>query len=220
VTHERSAHDRILEVAGRLFAEHGFKRVTVRDICRVARVNLASVNYHFGDKRQLYEAVLQSAVETMRKTTDDAVRAGDGLPPEEQLRCYLEIFVGRLLAVGRNSRVFRLIHRETNDPTASLDIVVEGVRPRVEYLADLVARITGLGTSDPRVLRSVMSIQAQSIACLPNPIAARFGHTPTPADAKVIADHIADFSLSGLRGMRDRQRRTTRPDGGRPGRRR
>jgi AcrR family transcriptional regulator len=207
VTHGPSTHDRILEVAGRLFAEHGFKRVTVRDICKAARVNLAAVNYHFGDKRGLYEAVLRAAVEKMRKTTEEARQAGHGLPPEEQLRRYLEVFIGRLLAAGHKSYIHRLIHREASDPTAALDIVIEGVRPRVEFLAGLVAEITGLDPSDARVLRSVMSIQAQSVAGLPNPIAARFGHKPTPADAKLIADHIADFSLRGICGMRCRTAR-------------
>ena len=76
------------------------------------------------------------------------------------------------------------------------------MRPRIEYLAGLVAEITGRPATDSRVLRSVMSIQAQSLACLPNPIAARLGYTAAPADAEAIAAHIADFSLGGLRALR------------------
>ena len=72
-----------------------------------------------------------------------------------------------------------------NDPTPALDALVEqGVRPRVEYLSGLVAEIIGCDPSDQRVLRCVASIQSQTIAYLPNPIAERLGLAlaPTPAN--------------------------------------
>ena len=177
--------------------------MTVRAICRAARVNVAAVNYHFGDKLRLYEEVVEAAAEGMRETTEMARRAGEGRSPEERLKRYLSVFVGRLLAAGGKTRIHRLIHREMNDPTPALDRLVEkGVRPRMEYLAGLVAEITGRTASDPGVVRCVVSIQAQSLACLPNPIAARLGYTATAADAEAIAAHIADFSLGGIRAMR------------------
>ena len=81
MTAEPSTRARIREAAEQLFAEHGFRRVTVRDISRAARVNVAAVNYHFGDKMGLYQEVVQSAIEAMRGTTEAARRAGEGLAP-------------------------------------------------------------------------------------------------------------------------------------------
>ena len=47
---DRETRDRLLKASTRLFADRGFKHVTVREICRAARANVAAVNYHFGDK--------------------------------------------------------------------------------------------------------------------------------------------------------------------------
>ena len=49
----------MLEAAGKLFAQHGSDATSVRDICLEAGANIAAVNYHFGDKRSLYRAVIE-----------------------------------------------------------------------------------------------------------------------------------------------------------------
>ncbi len=55
---QHETRQRLLETAGQVFAEQGFRAATVRDICRRAGANIASVNYHFGDKERLYSEVL------------------------------------------------------------------------------------------------------------------------------------------------------------------
>ena len=50
--------DKILNSAEILFAEHGFSETSLRVITSVADVNLAAVNYHFGSKKELIQAVV------------------------------------------------------------------------------------------------------------------------------------------------------------------
>ncbi len=52
-----SVRERILVVAERMFAEHGMEGVGLRAITAAARVNLASIAYHFGSKEGLLEAL-------------------------------------------------------------------------------------------------------------------------------------------------------------------
>ena len=51
--------ENIMAAAMRLFAERGLKLVTVREICRLAKVNIALVNYHFRNKNGLYQACVE-----------------------------------------------------------------------------------------------------------------------------------------------------------------
>src|SRR5258708_38675381 len=76
---------RLLNAAARLFAERGFAKVTVRDICKKARANVAAVNYHFGGKDGLYRAVMRMALETMQATTQAAQTPGAGLTGPERI---------------------------------------------------------------------------------------------------------------------------------------
>jgi len=55
--------DKILDIAEGLFAEQGFNDTSLRAITGKANVNLASVNYHFGDKKTLVRAVLNRYLE-------------------------------------------------------------------------------------------------------------------------------------------------------------
>lgn len=53
----------IVKAAEKLFAEKGFRAMTLRDVTKAARVNLAAVNYHFGSKTNLMRAVIERRIE-------------------------------------------------------------------------------------------------------------------------------------------------------------
>jgi len=73
---------RLLRVAERLFAEHGFGGVSVRQLTAAAGVNLAAVNYHFGSKEGLLAAIFEQRCrpmneERLRRLGDCAEHADD-----------------------------------------------------------------------------------------------------------------------------------------------
>lgn len=216
MTKDRKTRERLLAEGSRLFADRGFKKVTVRDICRAARANVAAVNYHFGDKMGLYREVLQQAIDGMIRTNEAARAAGAGRPPEEKLRRFLVIFLTQVLT-PEHAIHHRLIQREVQDPTPVLDALAQqGIRPRLEYLAGVVAEMTGGSPTDAQVLQCVGSINAQAIIYMPNPIAARLGYSfkGTAAEVEAVAQHIAAFSIGGVRAAcrrTGRTRRTPRP---------
>lgn len=53
-----STQKKILNAAETLFSRDGFEQTSLRQITQEAGVNLASVNYHFGSKKALIQAVM------------------------------------------------------------------------------------------------------------------------------------------------------------------
>jgi AcrR family transcriptional regulator len=62
---------RILDAAERLFVEHGFEATSLRSLTSAAGVNLAAVNYHFGSKEELFQAVLTRRLDPMNQERID-----------------------------------------------------------------------------------------------------------------------------------------------------
>jgi TetR/AcrR family transcriptional regulator, regulator of cefoperazone and chloramphenicol sensitivity len=195
---------RLIDAAARLFADQGFQNVTVREICKASNANVAAVNYHFGDKAGLYRAVVTFAMEVMRETNELSQRAGDGLSPEEQIRGFVRVFVGRLIGDGPNSWIHRLMAREMEHPTEALDqVMTHIVRPRLEYLSGVAGQVMDLPADDPRVRRCIASLQMQCLMAargkIPPALEKSFG--PAMRDIEASVNHIAEFTLGGMRAI-------------------
>src|SRR5439155_24256471 len=148
---------RLLEAAGEVFAERGFRAATVREICQRADANVAAVNYHFGDKEKLYAAAVRYAqtCATRHTATADASK----LSPRQRLRIFVHGFFMGILEEGKPAWHAKLMAREMAEPTAVLnEIAKNGVKPRVEALSAIVREILGPRTTQRDVYRCVRSV--------------------------------------------------------------
>jgi AcrR family transcriptional regulator len=133
--------DRILDAAEKLFADQGFTATSLRAITTEAGVNLAAVNYHFGSKDGLMEAVFERRLAPLnqeRISLLDALEASDENPPLEKI---LEAFVGPPLRLHRDTDrggpVFmRLLGRTLTEPSQAFHEIF------VRQFAEIAARFT------------------------------------------------------------------------------
>jgi len=208
--HGTDTRRRILEAAMRLFTERGFGKVTVRDITTAAAANLAAVSYHFRDKAGLYEEVLALGLQFAHEMNAETMLPREGHTPEERLRYYVRHYLPRIVRSDQRGGIYQLLKHEMADPTPlARTYVRQAIMPRIEFLMEIVRELLGDAATDDRVLRCVTSIQAQCLFFLPDPFKDMVAGDWQPhSDEQIreIADHIAEFSLAGIRAIASARR--------------
>src|SRR3546814_19117945 len=81
----------LLDTAARLFAERGYKAVSMRDIAKLVGVTQATLYYHFRDKADLLEATLASVVEARHQELDAWLARTPPNPLEALIRWFVQI---------------------------------------------------------------------------------------------------------------------------------
>lgn len=194
---------RLLAAALHVFAERGFRRGTMRAICRRAGVNGASANYHFRSKGRLYRAVLRDAFARLQREApfpDATTAPRTQAEARARLRSVVEGIASSLLA-PRAAPHALLALREMTEPTAALDdIVDDAIRPRFEAIC---AAVRGLrpGASDLEVRFAALSVVGQVVYHrTAGPVALRLLGEKAygPPLVRAVVDHVVAFSERAL----------------------
>lgn len=116
----RGVQDRLIEAAEDLFGRRGFNETSVRDIAAAADCNVASVNYYFGGKENLYLEIWRRRLAQMRDVrlaSIEKVMSGPDRPQlEDLLRSHAISFLEPLIKGDRQCRFINLMAREMIDP--------------------------------------------------------------------------------------------------------
>ncbi len=116
--------ERILDAAEQLFGEHGPSDTSLRAITAAAGVNLAAVNYHFGSKEKLIEAVLSRRLEPVNRKRLELLDQLEKGGKQVELEDLLRVFVRPALELSNDpdAGVFctRLVGRMQGDPSAQV----------------------------------------------------------------------------------------------------
>src|SRR5712671_3828617 len=139
---------RILDVAEELFGEQGLDRVSIRDITRMARVNLAAINYHFGSKEDLIAAVFERRVvpvnEARLGALDMVEKAAGKRSPK--LEAILETFIRPALqcslkAPKGGASFSKLFGRCLSEPSPEVEVLLKRqFEPLVERMDGALRR--------------------------------------------------------------------------------
>ncbi len=195
---------KLLDAAGQVFAESGFQAATVREICARAGVNIALVNYHFGDKLELYTEVLRHSVGASGNGIINQAIASTA-PPKEAFR---ELIHAMLLRVCRGDRPgwhFQLMMHEFAQPTPAMaNVIDETMSPVYDRFRELISVMLDLPPGDDKVRLATHSVIAQVV---------HYAHARrvisrvwpelelNPERIEQISTHIADFSLAGIQRL-------------------
>lgn len=149
---------RLINAAGQLFAEKGFKAVTVRDIAAEAGTQISSLNYHFRSKEELYQAVVVAACvdDLISEEEQNELRK---LKPAKALRLVIDEVVKELRTEDVNSWQNKLLARESRDPSPAFAKASEVYfKPQTDFMAELVSGVVGKSADDMEVRLAVTAM--------------------------------------------------------------
>ena len=202
------ARDRILQAAGATFADKGFRGSTVREICDAAEVNIASVNYYFGDKKSLYEETLLLAREIGAKTypTPDFSSFES---PELRLRGMILLLLNRLVANHTEPWPVKILMAEILNPSPAARPLIDGyIELFLDAVFTTVAQLLPPEAPESVVRQTSFSIVAQCVyyrfANTLNRMLVVDGSYEKDFSVNALAEQIYEFSLAGIQGTKDR----------------
>ncbi len=209
---------KLLEAASNIFADRGYHDATVAAICKMAKANIAAVNYYFGSKEELYAEAWRYTFELTHEKHphDDGVPAT--APAEERLRGAVRSLMKRIL--DPDSRNFDIVHKEIANPTGLLhQVMTESIEPLRKNFQSLVKELLGDGATEEMVMLCEWSVHSMCLGVMfcrepkyPNS-KANIKNMPKVGCPKTrevflsmgvdaLVDHVMLFSLAGIKEFR------------------
>jgi len=196
----------IITAALELFAEKGFETVSVRDVTNRAKVNLASVSYHFGNKEGLIKEATSRILDPMNlRRTElllDVIGKNGGIG-KTSLEEIFHVFLRPLVVPTAKSSTHSLLAKLAARFTASTDAEFPEVTLTI-YKDMLVAFVKAIYTKLPHMppedirqrLVFVSGAALQHIMLAPM-AAALTGEVDQTPKEKVLTE-ILEFTLYGF----------------------
>ena len=204
----RETQTRILDAAEELFMQHGFEGASMRMLTAKAGVNLAAVNYHFGSKDALVEAVFRRRLDPMNAERLAALErleqeaAGKALTPQAIIRAFIGASLRMIEDTRGGGRTFsRLLGRAYTEPAKSIRQLIGGMyAPAMERFKAAFVRALPELPKDELVWRMhfMFGTLAYTLAAT-DTVQLIAGAKPADRyDARVLEDRLTAFMSAGL----------------------
>ncbi|HYD55376.1 MAG TPA: TetR/AcrR family transcriptional regulator [Burkholderiales bacterium] len=199
---------RILDVAEELFMQLGFEGTSMRVLTTKAGVNLAAVNYHFGSKDALIEAVFRRRLDPMNaqriKELDEleAQAKGKALEPDAVIRAFVRPGLSHLEDTKGGGRNFiRLLGRTYTEPNKPIRVLIGQLyAPAMERYKKALERALPQMQRDELVWRMhfMFGTLAYTLAAT-DTVQLIAGCKPEDRyDARLLEDRLTAFLTAGL----------------------
>lgn len=116
----------ILQSAEKIFSDKGVDATSVRDIAKLAGINIAMISYYFGSKQKLVEALFLWRLFTINQELEKTVK-NESLNPYEKLTYFLKTYLQRIMS---NHAFHRIMVREysKNDSFIFIDKAITDLK--------------------------------------------------------------------------------------------
>ena len=201
----RITRKRLLEAAEELFAQKGFDGTAVRDITTKAKRGPASINYFFGDKRELYEELFRLRLREMnesRVNTIEIVMSDKDKPTlEKLLYAYSVDFIKPFLDPQQSQRFMQLFFRELAEQRLPKNMFLDELAaPSIAAMEEAIAVICP-NINEHDTLMCVLSLTGQLVHIMQAKVLfeGAQGHSIASINIDESINHIVKFSAAGIR---------------------
>ena len=202
---EDHTKERILDTAEVLFAQKGYRAVSVREITSTAECNLAAVNYHFGNKENLYLEVFRSRwvprAVRLRESFKKTVASQTTLSVPTVVRALAQAFLEGPLSDEERLRHSQLMTREMTQPTEAFELVAQQViEPFFKDVGEKLSSVLGDEMGREQMLLNIFSIFSMVLYFNFARVAVSrlTGQQYDTAFRAKLVEQITQFSLKGL----------------------
>lgn len=167
----KNTKEKLLENATTMFAEHGFDGVSTRSLVTVSMVNLCTINYYFGSKQKLYDAVIDNIInnvqENLIKKTDEYIKSN--IPAGEKIVFIIGEFFDYLFSDNVSNSMALILFRELLNTTPGGDrIYSEIMEPLKKQFVNLIIQETGATKQSAYINAHCLVSQTVSFRLLQN----------------------------------------------------
>jgi AcrR family transcriptional regulator len=185
-----------------IFAEKGYRDTTVAEICERASANIASVNYHFGDKDHLYSEACFHAFELASEQYPIAGRLPETASPEEHIHAFVHALLQRIFDNGPAGWFPRIVVHEMTSPTPHFEHVFKrALEPSAARLSTHIASIVDVELSPIQLRLLALNVISQCLFFAVNrPVRERIMPKGFFSSQRIagLARHITAFSMAGI----------------------
>lgn len=197
----------LLEGATKVFAKKGFRNTTIADICGEANSNMASVNYYFGSKDELYAEVWKNAFQASIEKYPPYMEVSPDAPVEDRLRALIRSFLHRMLDSGELGYAGQILLMELANPTDVIEQVKhDAIEPLRAKMIAVLRQLLGEKADERDIAFCAMSVIHQCMG-----FGFRHGKLPPPLRGfeidglhEALTEHITRFSLAGIAAIKKR----------------
>jgi AcrR family transcriptional regulator len=204
----KETQTRILDAAEELFMQHGFEGASMRMLTAQAAVNLAAVNYHFGSKDALIEAVFHRRLDAMNAERIEQLdqlekdAAGAALTPDAIIRAFIGASLRMIEDTRGGGRTFtRLLGRAYSEPAKTIrQLIGQMYAPAMERFKAAFMRSLPELPRDELVwrLHFMFGTLAYTLAATDTVHLIAGAKPEDRYDARVLEDRLAAFMSAGL----------------------
>lgn len=196
---------KILDVAEKLFAEHGIRATSIRQIVKNAGVNVASIHYHFGSKEAVIQEIitrrLQPFVEDKEARLTQLLESAGDQPPllESVIRAFFEPHIQMRRTYGDNIRIIMKLMIQVEDDSTNFKMMNQDMAHMFHQYLSVLRNILPDLSEGELISRFKFMLGAMHAFMVQHELPADATIKKEDVSDEDLINHIVTFLIAGFR---------------------